>query len=70
MEELKIQIEVLESEMQSLTNKVYDYSNYGRYPSENDWLQIIILLKQWADKRQQLIALKDCLFAILANRTN
>jgi len=67
MEEIKIQIECLESEMQALTNKVYEYSQHGRYPSESDWIEIIALLNKWSNKRQQLIALKECLSAIVNN---
>lgn len=67
MEEVKIQIECLESEMQSITNKVYRYSEHGRYPSESDWLEIISLLNEWSNKRQQLIALHECLSAIVNN---
>ncbi len=67
MEEIKIEIECLEDEMQKLTNKVYSYSEYGRYPNESDWLEIISLLNQWSNKRQQLIALKECLSAIINN---
>jgi hypothetical protein len=67
MGEIKIQIESLESEMQVLTNKVYGYSQYGRYPSESDWLEIIVLLNEWSNKRQQLIALQECLSAIVNN---
>ena len=67
MEEIKIQIECLESEMQTLTNKVYGYSEYGRYPSDSDWLEIISLLNNWSNKRQQLIAFQECLLAIVNN---
>jgi hypothetical protein len=67
MEEIKIQIECLESEMQALTNKVYGYSQHGRCPSEGDWIEIIALLNKWSNKRQQLIALKECLSAIVNN---
>ena len=70
MEEIKIQIECLESEMQALTNKVYGYSQYGRYPSDSDWLEIMSLLNEWANKRQQLIALQECLSAIVNNARN
>ena len=67
MEEIKIQIECLESEMQTLTNKVYGYTEYGRYPSDSDWLEIISLLNNWSNKRQQLIAFQECLLAIVNN---
>ena len=67
MKEIKIKIEYLESEMQALTNKVYGYSQYGRYPSESDWLETISLLNEWSNKRQQLIALQECLSEIVNN---
>ena len=67
MEEIKIQIEVLEMEMQSLTNKVDDYSRYNRSPNENDYIEIIKLLENWAGKRQQLIALEEVLNTINSN---
>ena len=67
VEEIKIQIDVLETEMQDITNKIYGYSQYGRYPDEKDWLEIIVLLNKWSEKRQQLIALKDVLSAIVSN---
>ena len=67
MDEIKIQIDVLEMEMQDITNKVYGYSQYGRYPDEKEWLEIIVHLNKWSEKRQQLIALKDVLSAIVSN---
>lgn len=67
MEEIKIQIDCLKTEMQTITNKVYGYSQYGRYPSESDFLEIISLLNEWSNKRQQLIALDECLSAINNN---
>ena len=67
MEEIKIQIEVLQSEMQSISNKVDDFSRYGRSPNEKDYLEMIRLLNAWSNKRQQLIILKDVLSAIVSN---
>lgn len=67
MEEIKISIEIIETEMQDITNKVDDFSRYGRSPNENDYLEIIKMLNNWANKRQQLLILKNVLAAIISN---
>jgi hypothetical protein len=67
MEELKIQIECLEHEMQQIENKVSKYYENGRTPCANDLNAIISVLDIWQHKRFQVIALKDCLSAIVNN---
>ena len=61
MKDLENKIELIEMEMQFLTNKAYSYSQYGRYPDENDWVEIIKLLQEWNNKRYQSIILKELL---------
>lgn len=67
MEEIKIQIEVINAEMQALENKVDDFSRYNRSPNESDYLEMIQLLNEWSDKRQQFSALKEVAEAIRLN---
>lgn len=68
MEEIIIQIEVLELELQGLENSVDDFTRYGRSPNEKDYLEMIRLLNTWSEKRQQLLALYEVLWAIKSNK--
>ena len=68
MEEIIIQIEVLELELQGLENSVDDFTRYGRSPNEKDYLEMIRLLNTWSEKRQQLLALNEVLWAIKSNK--
>ena len=68
MEEIIIQIEVLELELQGIENSVDDFTRYGRSPNEKDYLEMIRLLNTWSEKRQQLLALNEVLWAIKSNK--
>lgn len=67
MEEIKIQIEVIEAEMQALENRVDDYSAYGRSPGKKERFEQIRLLNEWRDYNNRLLALKEVLDSIKSN---
>lgn len=67
MDEIKISIEVIKSEMFDLEAKAIKYSEYGRCPNTDDWVEIRFILNKWEEKRQQLIALEEVLSSIISN---
>lgn len=61
MNEIKIQISVIESEMQELGNRIDDFSRYGRSPNKQDRFRQIAILNEWRDYNIQLNTLKELL---------
>jgi len=70
MEEIKIEISVIEAEMQSIENKVDDFSRHGRSPNKQDRFQQINLLNEWRDYNNKLSALREVAEAIENNVKN
>ncbi len=61
MEELKIAIEVLESEIVGLQNDVLEFCRFGRYPDSDEFYEMHDIL----DKRSRKCATLDELKGVL-----
>ncbi len=61
MNELEIKIKELQGDMQELTNKVDDFSRYGRSPDDAERFEQIELLENWMQLGQQLKVCEELL---------
>lgn len=67
MEELEITIDGLLKDQQDLQNKVIGFSQYGRYPSDEDFIEIHSLLENWLQIKSQVECLQQLKSAIVSN---
>ena len=68
MEELKITIEILLTDKQDLQNKVVSFSQYGRYPSDDDFMEIHSLLENWFQVKHAIECLTELQSEIKKNK--
>jgi len=68
MEELNITIDCLKQDKQRLGVKIVSFSSYGKSPSDDDYLEMLLLLENWKQIKGEINCLEQVVSAIISNQ--